>query len=68
MPPALRHRRVKPAGAWLAQFPGAGHGFLWQHMDQVAAVVDAFLMSSSTEAAMGMGGARNDPVAGREEL
>lgn len=47
-----------PAGAWLAQFPNAGHGFLWQHMDQMLAVMEAFLTSggSSSEAQSGGGG------------
>ncbi|PSC74984.1 WD repeat-containing 61 [Micractinium conductrix] len=45
-------------GAWLAQFPNAGHGFLWQHMDQMLAVMEAFLTSggSSSEAQSGGGG------------
>ena len=31
------------AGAWLVQFPGAGHGFLWEHLEASLAVVDTFL-------------------------
>lgn len=59
------------AGAWLAQFPRAGHGFLWQHMDQVLAVMEAFLMDGSAEAGKATGGGSSGPTtvfAGREEL
>lgn len=34
-------------GAWLAQFPGAGHGAMLQHPEQVAALVEAFLMDTA---------------------
>ncbi|KAI7842699.1 hypothetical protein COHA_003630 [Chlorella ohadii] len=36
-------------GAWLAQFPGTGHGFIWERMDEVLAVMEAFLQAGSAE-------------------
>ncbi|KAL4419861.1 hypothetical protein ABPG75_006959 [Micractinium tetrahymenae] len=58
-------------GAWLAQFPNAGHGFLWQHMDQVVAVMEAFLMDGAHKAGTTAGGGNGGPAtvyAGSDEL
>lgn len=45
-------------GAWLAQFPGTGHGFLWERMDEALAVVETFLQAGTahSEAASGSAG------------
>ena len=32
-------------GAWLVQYPGTGHGFVWERMDEVLAAVELFLSS-----------------------
>lgn len=40
-------------GAWLVQFPRAGHGFLWQYMDQAMAVMEAFLGEDGTAGTAG---------------
>jgi len=40
---------TRPAGAWLVQFPGTGHGFIWERMDEVLAVMEAFLQAGSAE-------------------
>lgn len=63
IPPAAQPELAQHIpGAWLAQFPGAGHGFLWEAPDQVAAVMDAFLDESHGEAVVAVdGGAAAEP-------
>lgn len=48
------------AGAWLVQFPGAGHGFLWEHMQGALAVTHAFLQSAADPPAGGTPGGGGD--------
>lgn len=68
IPPAAQPELARHIpGAWLAQFPGAGHGFLWEQPDRVAAAIDAFL-DVSHEAASSAAAAAADAGALKVEL
>lgn len=46
-----RHPCPRAAGAWLAQFPAAGHAFFSQLLEPVAATLDVFLQNAPPTAA-----------------